>query len=129
VSPEVRDPSPIKGSNPDFPMEVHHRIPVEAEHVRQMPPELPPDDRHGLRIERDRNGLPGLGLIGMNQASRRTRSTCVHKGPVTLAWRSPVWRLKSTMSPRYSGSSDRSLPASSGVRKRARRVGSFNIRT
>jgi hypothetical protein len=71
VPPEVFYAGPLQGRIPGFGPDLSNRFPFVAEHVCRMLPGLASDDHHGLRVERDRDGLPCFRLIGMNPGGAR----------------------------------------------------------
>ena len=63
---EIVDPRLLQRRVPGLCAHLVHRLTLEAENVRSVPPEPFTDDDHGFRIERDRDRLPRLRLIGMH---------------------------------------------------------------
>src|SRR6267378_892643 len=63
---EILDPRLLQRRVPGFRAYLVHRPTLEAENVRSVLPEPFADDEHGFRIERDRDRLPRLRLIGMH---------------------------------------------------------------
>jgi len=87
-----------------------------------MLPDLLADQRHRFRIERHRYRLSRLCLVGMNQANRRTKSTCDHWRPVTFDARKPVASENAAVSARCSGkASKKRMPLGPSESDRAAR--------
>ena len=88
-----------------------------------------------LRTSTTASALSGTGIAlralawsACTHANRRTKSTCDHRNPVTFDARNPVEREKAAISAKCSGRAANNRCASSRVRKRIRRVGSFSMR-